>query len=111
MRLTEEQRLELIGHIYRRVNAIAPRSGRTATENNRAKKKAMKGLIQSFLDEFGVRVERLWRQNETLKFRGCSLYDLHEFIDCYNPPEKKRKEEKQKYGCSEQRRKLHRIRD
>ena len=92
MRLTEEQRLELIGHIYRRVNAITPTSGRTATENNRAKKKAMKGLIQSFSDEFGVRAERLWRQNETLKFRGCSLYDLHEFIDCYNPPEKKRKE-------------------
>lgn len=32
MKLTEEQRLELIGHIYRRVDAIMPKSERTATE-------------------------------------------------------------------------------
>ena len=70
---------------------------------------AMKGLIQSLSDEFGVRAERLWKQNETLKFKGCSLYDLHEFIDCYNPPEKKRKEKVN--GCSEQRRKLPRRRN
>lgn len=93
MKLTEEQRLELIGHIYRRVSATAPKSGRTATEIKRVRQKAMKGLIQSFSDEFGVRAEHLWKQNEALKFRGCSLYDLHEFIDCYNPPEKKGKQE------------------
>lgn len=109
MKLTEEQRLELIGHIYRRVDAIMPKSERTATEIKRARQKAMKGLIQSFSDEFGVRAERLWKQNETLKFRGYSLYDLHEFIDCYNPPEKKRKEKAN--GCSEQQRKLPRRRN
>lgn len=109
MKLTEEQRLELIGHFYRRVDAIVPRTGRTATEIKRARQKAMKGLIQSFSDEFGVRAEHLWKQNETLKFRGCSLYDLHKFIDCYNPPEKKRKEKAN--GCSEQRRKLPRRRN
>lgn len=110
MKLTEEQRLELIRHIYRRMNAIAPKSGRTATEIKRVRQKAMKGLIQSFSDEFGVRAEHLWKQNETLKFRGCSLYDLHEFIDCYNPTEKKKKGERAN-DCSEQRRKLPRRRD
>lgn len=110
MKLTEEQRLELVGHIYRRVDVIAPKSGRTATEIKRVRQKAMKGLIQSFSDEFGVRAEHLWKQNEALKFRGgCSLYDLHEFVDCYNPPEKKRKERAN--GCSEQRRKLPRRRN
>lgn len=109
MKLTEEQRLELIGHIYRRVDAIAPKSGRTATEIKRVRQKAMKGLIQSFSDEFCVRAEHLWKQNEALKFKGCSLYDLHEFVDCYNPPEKKRKESAN--GYSEQRRKLPRRRN
>lgn len=37
MKLTEEQQLELIEHICRRVDAIAPKTGRTATENKRAR--------------------------------------------------------------------------
>lgn len=109
MRLTNEQRIELIGHINRRVKAITKISGRTATENNRARKKVMRGLIQSFSGEFGVKAERLWSKNKSLKFRGCSLYDLHEFIDCYNPPAKRKGNSNS--DRSKQHRKLYWIRD